>query len=189
MRGASRVRGCGWPLLACAVLLAGCPAGRPGAPADAGAELAAGAPDSGPAQPPAPVAFSLHAHLPDAGVQELPSGPDVRAVVERPAWLELRSDQTLENYRVRLLDEAESAVPSDDTAEETDAGVVYRVQPTAPLAIGHRYTLSVDAESGAAATDAHGRPVPEQRFEFQVAGEKVRPASRPRPQGERRRRP
>jgi hypothetical protein len=171
--------------LGVALLLAGC-AERSRPPVDAGPAATGAAADAGELEPLPVVTFTLLALLPDAGVQPVPSGAGLRPVIEPVAQLELRSDQGLRNYRVRLLDEAERSVVSDDTAEETDAGVAYRLSLAEPLRSGHAYTLVVDAESDAPLTDALGRTVPEQRLEFQVSGEKSKPAPPRRQRGKRR---
>ncbi|HEX8706595.1 MAG TPA: hypothetical protein VF815_47620, partial [Myxococcaceae bacterium] len=78
----------------------------------------------------------------------------------------------LRNYRVRLFDEVDRAMISDDTAEESPEGVVYRITLPTPLKSGHKYTLVLDAQTGTTFTDALGRELQDLRIEFQIAGEK-----------------
>jgi hypothetical protein len=174
--------------LALLVLLAGCTE-RSGPIVDAGGLAATASPDAAAAEPVPPVSFSLVAQLPDAGLQAIPADVDTPPLVEPAQQLELRADLGLRNYRVRLFDEVDRAMVSDDLAEESDAGVVYRVGLPSPLKPGHAYSLVVDAQTGSTLEDALGRPVPDQRFEFRIAGEKEKPApARPSRSSKRRRR-
>jgi hypothetical protein len=61
---------------------------------------------------------------------------------------------------------------SDDSAEETPDGVIYRITVPTPLKSGHKYTVVLDAQTGTAFTDALGRELQDLRLEFQIAGEK-----------------
>jgi hypothetical protein len=158
-----------------ALVLAGCP-DKPTATPDAGTTEAVQAP----ATPP-PARFSLTYQSPDAGLAEISLAPDEKPLIEPTSALELRSSVGLRNYRVRLFDEAERAMVSDDDVEESDAGVVYRINLPQPLKTGFEYTLVVDAQTGSGFTDALGRDVEELRAPFQVAGEKEKPAPPPPP--------
>ena len=163
-------------MAAASLLVSGCP--RPAAPTeDAGIAV----PDAGPSEP-APVKLSLEYALPDAGLAVIPlvGEDDTRPLVEPTSALELRSSLVLENYRVRLFDEAERAMVSDDVAEETAEGLLYRISLPTPLKTGHKYTLVIDAQTGTSMTDALGREVPDVRIPFQVAGEKEKPAPPPK---------
>jgi hypothetical protein len=157
-----------------ALMLAGCP-DKPSAPTtDAGAPEAAQAPKA-----PPPARFSLSYQAPDAGLAEISLAPDEKPLIEATSTLELRSSVGLRNYRVRLFDEAERAMVSDDDVEESDAGLVYRINLPQPLKTGFEYTLVVDAQTGSGFTDALGRDVEELRTTFQVAGDKEKPAPAP----------
>lgn len=158
-----------------ALVLTGCP-DKPAATADAGTVAAVQAPTT-----PPPARFSLSYQAPDAGLVEISLAPDDKPLIEATSALELRSSIGLRNYRVRLFDEAERAMVSDDDVEESDAGVVYRINLPQPLKTGFEYTLVVDAQTGSGFTDTLGRDVEELRTTFQVAGEKEKPAPPPPP--------
>jgi hypothetical protein len=160
-----------------ALVLSGCP-DKPSATAD-DAGAAPGAVQV-PTTPP-PTRFSLSYQAPDAGLAEISLAPDEKPLIEATSVLELRSTNSLRNYRVRLFDEAERAMVSDDDVEESDSGLVYRINLPQPLKTGFEYTLVVDAQTGSAFTDTQGREVEELRTTFQVAGEKEKPAPPPAP--------
>jgi hypothetical protein len=157
----------------CAAMLAlaGCP--KPSAPsaADASTEAPALPPE---ANTPAPAAFTLQYALPDAGHESIPIAGEEegRPLIEPTSELELRSTLALRNYRIRLFDEVERAMVSDDTAEESEAGLRYRISLPTPLKAGFKYTLVVDAQTGTSMMDAQGRELADLRIPFQVAGEK-----------------
>ncbi len=129
----------------------------------------------------------LDAGLPDAGLAEISLAPDEEPLIEPTSVVELRSTLGLRNYRVRLFDEAERAMVSDDDVEESESGMLYRINLPQPLKTGFEYTLVVDAQTGTAFTDTQGREVEELRTTFQVAGEKEKPAPPPRPARKKRR--
>ncbi|HYO65595.1 MAG TPA: hypothetical protein VEU33_05890 [Archangium sp.] len=158
-----------------ALAVAGCP--KPSAPTgDAGvsadsatvAEADAGL---------GPASFSLQSVLPDAGLEAIPlvGEEEGRPVIDPTSTLELRGTLALRNYRVRLFDEAERAMVSDDSAEESPSGLLYRISLPTPLKTGHKYTLVIDAQTGTSMTDSQGREVPDMRIPFQVSGEKEKP--------------
>ena len=169
-----------------AVFLTACP--KPPAPpaADAGSPLSEPEVDAGTASV-APVAFTLHYALTDGGMDPLPlvGEEEGRPLIDATSVLELRSPFTPRNYRVRLFDEADRALVSDDTAEEAPGGLLYRITLPAPLKAGHRYTLVVDAQTGTSMSDAQGHELADLRASFQVAGEKEKPS--PPPKKKRRR--
>jgi hypothetical protein len=99
--------------------------------------------------------------------------------------LELRSSIGLRNYRIRIFDEADRAMVSDDSAEETPNGVNYRISLPTPLKSGHKYTLVLDAQTGSTFTDTQGREIQDLRLEFQIAGEKEKEAPAPAPKNKK----
>ncbi len=106
----------------------------------------------------------------------IPLADEERPLIEPTSVVELRSSLGLRNYRIRLFDEIDRAMVSDDSAEESPDGVTYRISLPTPLKTGHKYTLVVDAQTGTAFTDSLGREIDDLRLEFQVAGEKEKPA-------------
>ncbi len=172
---------------AAALLVAGCP--KPSTPGeDAGVTTEPGA-ETDAGTEPGPASFTLQYVLPDAGMDAIPLvGPDEgRPLIEPTSTLELRSTLTLRNYRIRLFDEVDRAMVSDDAAEESANGLLYRISLPTPLKTGHKYTLVIDAQTGTSMTDSQGRELPDLRIPFQVSGEKEKPAPPPKKQKQRRR--
>jgi hypothetical protein len=167
-----------------ALVLAGCPRKDSPATADAGLSEAP-ATDAG-TQP--LVTFDLQYQAPDAGMAPLAVAPGELPVIEPTSTLELRSTPGLRNYRVRLFDEAERAMVTDDVADDSPERLVYRINLPTALKSGHKYTLVVDAQTGTSMTDAHGREVEELRAEFKIAGEKEKPPPPAQQNGKKRRR-
>jgi hypothetical protein len=159
-----------------ALVLTGCPDKPSATTVDAGTAETIQAPTT-----PPPARFSLTYQAPDAGLAEVSLGLDEKPLIEATSVLELRNSMGLRNYRVRLFDEAERAMVSDDDVEESETGLVYRINLPQPLKTGFEYTLVVDAQTGSAFTDTLGRDVEELRTTFQVAGEKEKPAPPPAP--------
>jgi hypothetical protein len=159
-----------------ALALTGCPDTPAAATTDAGTAEVAQAPKT-----PPPARLSLSYQAPDAGLAEISLASDDKPLIEATSVLELRSTSVLRNYRVRLFDEADRAMVSDDEVEESETGLVYRIHLPQPLKTGFEYTLVVDAQTGSAFTDSLGREVEEFRTTFQVAGEKEKPAPPPPP--------
>ncbi len=110
---------------------------------------------------------------------------DEQPTIESTSVLELRSSIGLRNYRIRLFDEADRAMVSDDSAEETPNGVIYRISLPTPLRSGHKYTLVLDAQTGSSFTDTLGRELQDLRLEFQIAGEKEKEAPAPPPKNKK----
>lgn len=169
-----------------AAALAGCPDPRPApaTPADAGDQPAAdaGATAGADAAPP-PLKLEVRYQAPDAGLALIEFAPGgARPSIEPTSQLELSTNIGLQNYRVRLFDEIERAMTSDDQMEEPGDAMRYRIQLPAPLRSGHRYALVVDAQTGSAIADSAGRLYPDQRLEFTIAGarEPDPPAPKPR---------
>lgn len=165
--------------LCASLLLAGCPDKQPAVSSDGG--LAEAPRDAAPAAPP-PAAFSVRYQLGDGGLEPVPLAVEERPIIESTSVIELHSSIGLRNYRIRLFDEIDRAMISDDSAEESPHGVIYRISLPTPLKSGHKYTLVLDAQTGTTFTDVLGRELDELRVEFQVAGEKQKdaPASPPR---------
>ncbi len=158
------------PPLLLLYVLAGCPSqsGRPPP------ELVAPPADGG---IPAPVrlTLSLREHLLDGGVEPVELQPNDRTLLQPTQQLELSTNIPLQNYRIRILDEVDRAVVSDDVAETAGQRLEYRIFFLRPLQPGHRYSLVLDAETGSSFTDVEGAPQPDQRLEFQVTGEREKP--------------
>jgi hypothetical protein len=172
-----------------ALVVAGCP--KPSTPdPDAGVPPTESELDAGLDAQPAPASFTLQYERPDAGGLDtipLVDADEGRPLIEPTSTLELHSTLALRNYRVRLFDEVDRAMVSDDSAEESPQGLLYRISLPTPLKTGHKYTLVIDAQTGTSMTDAQGRELPDVRIPFQVAGEKEKPAPPPKKQKQRRR--
>jgi hypothetical protein len=161
------------PLSAAALALAACPSGNAVAPdaSTSAPDASASAPDADAAPP--PLKLEVRYLAADAGLAliDFPPGPDgARPLIEPTSELELSTNIGLQNYRVRLFDEVDRAMSSDDQMEEPGDRVRYRIQLSAPLKTGHKYALVVDAQTGSAIADSTGRLYPDQRLEFAVAG-------------------
>lgn len=166
-------------------LLAGCPSTSRspdgGDPDDAAVVLtpttSTGIEDAGTAAatepPPAVLHLVVRYLAPDAGMTPIPFEDGARPVIEPTTRLEVATNLALQNYRVRLFDEVERAMVSDDEAEDLGDRTLYRILLPTPLKTGHRYSLVLDAQTGSAVADALGRTHADQRMEFMVAGEKV----------------
>ncbi|XXF81405.1 hypothetical protein P2318_17100 [Myxococcaceae bacterium GXIMD 01537] len=166
------------------LVLTGCPKPQPSA-ADAGvAEVPAA--DAAVAVP--LVRFAVQYQAPDAGMVPLELAPDEKPVIEPTSAIELRATPGLRNYRVRLFDETERAMVSDDSADDSPEALVYRINLPAPLKTGHGYTLVVDAQTGTSMTDSQGRDVEDLRAGFKIAGEKEKPPPPAKPASKKRRR-
>lgn len=140
------------------------------------------------APPPAPpeLEFLITAELIDGSSRPVPTETPEPPLLPPVAGLSLSSNMALENHRIRVFDEADRAVPSDDETEAPPpgGGIVYRIRFLEPLKTGFRYTLLIDAETGDFMKDGHGREQAERRVAFQIEGEKEKP---PPPQRRRRR--
>jgi hypothetical protein len=162
-------------------MTAGCPTPAPVAP-DAGVIVAVL--DAGPT---APLALDLLVALPDGGTERHALLGLETPVVSPAQRLVLESNRPLHNARVRVMDESDRALESDDVPEESTTVLRYHIDLLRPLEPGHRYAVLVDAQSGATFDDGTGKEVPEQRLEFRTSGERERP--RPAPTKRKRRRP
>ncbi|RKH59756.1 hypothetical protein [Corallococcus llansteffanensis] len=161
-----------------AALLTGCPDKTPDtAVVDGGVTGTPAAQDAGPDT----AVFTLQYQAPDAGLALIPLALEEKPLIEQTSDLELRSTLPLKNYRVRLMDEADRAMISDDSVTEADDGLVYRIHLPQPLKTGFSYTLVVDSQTGSAFQDSRGRDVEDLRAAFQVAGDKEKPKPPPPP--------
>jgi hypothetical protein len=164
--------------LCASLLLAGCPGKPPATVADAGPVVAPQ--DAGPPAT-APASFTVRYQLQNGTMESISLAVDEEPTIESTSVIELRSSIGLRNYRIRLFDEADRAMVSDDSAEETPTGVTYRISLPTPLKSGHKYTLVLDAQTGSAFSDTLGREIPDLRVPFQVAGEKEKDVPAPPP--------
>jgi hypothetical protein len=163
--------------LSAALLMTGCPDKTPEASPDAGVAGPVSPVDSGPET----AVFTLQYLAPDAGLALIPLALEEKPLIEPTSDLELRSTLVLKNYRVRLMDEADRAMISDDSATESSDGLVYRIHLPQPLKTGFSYTLVVDSQTGSAFQDSRGHDVEDLRAAFQVAGDKEKPKPPPPP--------
>lgn len=156
--------------LAAALALSGCPdkskpAEEPTAPVEAT-----------PPEP-EPLEFSVTGELVDGTSRPIPSETPELPVLPALAGISISSNLSLTNHRIRVFDEADRVVESDDETEAPPpgGGIVYRIRFSEPLKSGHRYALVIDAETGDFMTDGAGREQAERRLPFQIEGEKEKP--------------
>jgi hypothetical protein len=162
----------GCAALGIATVLALSAACRPGVKSrDAGSAADAGAADAGTTLP---LQLTIEVPLSDGGTIRQPLEPAAAPFLPVTRTLSIAANLPLHNYRLRILDELDRALASDDVPEETAGRLRYRVSLLAPLRLGHRYTVLLDAQSGATLDDGSGRALAEQRFEFRTEGERER---------------
>ena len=139
------------------------------------------------APPPEDLQILITAELTDGGTQPIPTETPERPQIDPAQGLSISTNLALENHRIRLFDETDRVVPSDDETEEPPpgGGIVYRMRFVEPLTTGYRYVLVLDAQTGSFFKDSLGREQAERRVEFQIAGEKPKPPPPP-PRGRRR---
>ncbi len=162
------------PSLTAALLLAavGCrERPSPGGP-DAGSPTA---PAAAATAAPEELELVVHAGLADGGTVEVPIEPGERPTIDPVQRLEVTSNLPLKNYRVRLFDEVDRAMVSNDSANESDAGIRYEIALENPLKTGHKYSVVVDPQSPPTFSDSYGRTYAEKRVTVIVAGEKEKP--------------
>lgn len=104
-------------------------------------------------------------------------------IIERTYQLQISANVALRNFRIRLFDEIDRAMVSNDELEDLGERVRYRIDLPTPLMAGHSYTLVLDAATGSAVSDADGRVYPDQRLEFDIVG--TREPDRPEPKASR----
>lgn len=120
----------------------------------------------------------------DGGLVSLPLVHGERPRIAPTQTLHLTSNLPLSNYRIRVFDEVDRAMVSDDLAEDAGRPLSYRVRFERPLKRGHRYTIVIDGQAGPLFSDATGKTHPEHRYTFEVEG----PREQPKPEPKRRRR-
>ncbi len=153
------------------ILTAGC-SPRLRAAADAGAFLVASA-DAGQASA---LEFRIEAQRPDGGRVSAVLDPALVAVLPVTSTLDVTANLPLQNYRIRIFDEIDRALPSDDSPEEASGGLRYHVGLLAPLRAGHRYVVLVDAQKGSVFEVGSGGSQSESRFEFRTEGDREKDA-------------
>lgn len=142
--------------------------------------------DAGPPE----LTFRIVGQVADAGTElELPAEADAPALVPQLQGLRIESNVPLRNYRIRVFDELDRAMVSDDVAHEDPTGTRYEITFPAPLKPGHNYVVAVEAETGVQFADFFGRLHPDLRFPLQVEGEKQKdpPPEKPKKKTRRRR--
>lgn len=113
--------------------------------------------------------------IPDAGTQHVVLEVGTKSVVPQAARIELETNQALRNYRVRLFDEADKVIPSNDSVDDQPERLHYVIGLEAPLKTGYRYAIVFDAQTGAAMLDSLGRPISDLRYDFVIAGDRQKP--------------
>jgi hypothetical protein len=120
--------------------------------------------------------FELEARVADGGVFRAALDMSTAAVVPVTQSLDVTANLPLHNYRLRILDEIDRALASNDVPEETPSGLRYHIALLTPLRSGHRYVVLLDAQSGATLDNGSGVAFDEQRFEFRTEGERAKDA-------------
>jgi len=110
---------------------------------DAGAVVEAVV-DAGPPQP-AELQLTITAQLDDGGIEVVTAG-EIEPVQSLVVWIPV----ALADYRLRVFDESDKVVPSDDQAHDVDGGIDYAVSFLEPLKTGRTYRLTVEAQLGSA---------------------------------------
>ena len=103
----------------------------------------------------------------------LPTGAET-ADVPVPTALTVATPIALVDFKVRLLDELDRLVGTDDTAH-VGAGVRYRIVPREPLVTGTRYRVVVEGQLRPHPTDVAGATFRDAAVTFRTAGEKPPP--------------
>jgi len=152
---------------------------------DAGAALPTSA-DAGP--PAVTLRLAIEVQQTDGGLLRVPLSPSAVPLLPATQQLDVTANLPLHNYRLRILDEIDRALASDDTPEAVPGGLRYHVKLLAPLRAGHRYTVALDSQTGTTLDDGTGSALNEQRFEFHTDGEREKdpPVKRGPPKRHRR---
>lgn len=180
-------------LVVSSLLAIACPSKRDAESADAGAPVEV--PDASVALEPFALRLTGYFSPPADGGDSSDAGATLTTIIEPnpddpplvPPLRELlvETSRPLRDWRLRVFDEADRVIVSDDTYEETPEGLRYRFSFPEPLKTGYAYTLMLDAQTGATAVELDGEPIPDQRLLFKIEGEKQKP---PPPPKKRRRR-
>jgi hypothetical protein len=140
---------------------------------DAGPQLSTA---NGDADAPLALELQVEARLPDGGVARASLDSSTAALLPVTQSLDVTVNLPLHNYRLRILDELDRALASDDSPEEARGSLRYHIALLAPLRSGHRYTVLLDAQSGSTLDNGSGVALNEQRFEFHTEGEREKDA-------------
>lgn len=97
--------------------------------------------DAGPPQP-ADLQLIITATSADGGFEL------VARAVDPVKQLNVFIPVVLTDYRLRVFDEADKVVQSDDLAKETDGGIDYQVTFVEPLKSGRNYRLTIESQLG-----------------------------------------
>lgn len=163
-----------WALLV--LLLVSCPGRRKlQSPIDAGfPSLDAGE------RPVERLVLTVRQELADGGMAILDFDAGHPPELEPTRHLQLSTNLPIHNYRIRVFDEADRAIASDDLSQDSTGGLEYQIHFSESLKTGHQYALVIDAQTGDSVLDAHGHALADQRMEFQVPGprEKLPPKKR-----------
>ena len=189
---------------------------HPGGAPDAGVDAGAAAHDAGP--PPLPeltIALQFAPSAADAGMIGTDAGVAASADAgaaqtgaadggvamqtielrpgERPAIAPVQNltilvNRGLKNARLRILDEVDRVVPSDENLHVRATEIRDQVHFQEPLIAGHKYVLVLDAENGPDILDERGQPILGQRLEFATSGQRPPPVKKAPPAKKRRRR-
>jgi hypothetical protein len=131
--------------------------------------------------------FSVRYQLPDGGLVPLAFDAETRPEIEATRRLELSTNLAIRNYRIRLFDESDRAMSSDDRAEESGTRLDYQISLREPLQSGHHYVMVIEAQAAGSIEDAQGRSHADQRLEFQTSGPREKPTPPKRVKRRRRR--
>src|SRR5713101_4739736 len=131
--------------------------------------------------PVAPLVLTVRQELADGGMASLDFDAGHPPELDPTRHLQLSTNLPIHNYRIRVFDEADRAIASDDLAEDSASGLEYQIHFPESLKTGHRFALVIDAQTGDSVLDAHGHALADQRVEFQVLGprEKLPPKKKP----------
>ena len=159
------------------VLLAwGCSRPSVSAPVDAGASRT----QAGSATVAPTLELTLSAEPVDAKPWSVRLVPGERVTIEQAGSLTLHTNLPLRNYRVRIFDDADRVLESDDQEiRSSPGGMDYLMALASPMLAGHRYALVLDPQTPGSMLDSTGRTFDELRFELQMAGERAKPLSNP----------
>ena len=167
-------RGWRWSGTSLALAIAAAACKPPPGPGDAGTARQLSSVDAG--QPRVVLQLRIEVEQPDGGLVRESLGPAPGPLLPVTQALDVTTNLPLRNYRLRILDEVDRALASDDKPEETLSGLRYHIQLVSPLRSGHRYAVLLDAQTGAALDDGSGGRLDEQRFDFHTEGEREREA-------------